>query len=101
GLARPDRMKVFLGLIERLKGRGSGGDAFALTVSVEGGGRTMRMGLVGRHQADATAAGAAELARQLAAGEVSNAGVWLPEEVVSPARFFEKLANRGFRPLTL
>jgi saccharopine dehydrogenase-like NADP-dependent oxidoreductase len=101
GLDRPDRMKAFLRLVERIKGHGARGDAFALTVTVGGGGRTMSMGLTGRHQADATAAGAAELARQLAAGEVSKAGVWLPEELVSPTRFFEKLANLGFRPSTL
>jgi|SRR5579871_191448 len=100
-LGRPDRMKVFLRLIERIKGRSSRGDAFALAVTVEGSGRTMRMGLAGHHQADVTAAGAAELARQLAAGEVSGAGVWIPEEVVSPTRFFAMLAQRGIAPSAL
>jgi len=101
GLGRPERMKAFLHLIERIKGRSSRGDAFALAVTVQGAGRTMRIGLSGRHQADATAAGAAELARQLAAGEVSSAGVWLPEEIVSPVRFFAMLAEHGFTPSTL
>jgi saccharopine dehydrogenase-like NADP-dependent oxidoreductase len=61
----------------------------------------MRLGLSGRYQADATAAGAAEFARQLAAGEVRDPGVWLPEEVVSPTRFFERLAKGGLRPSIL
>ena len=56
------------------------------------------MSLAGRHQADATAAGAAEIARALAAGEVEQAGVWLPEEVISHERFFAALASLGWKP---
>jgi saccharopine dehydrogenase-like NADP-dependent oxidoreductase len=58
-------------------------------------------GRSGRADSPTTAAGAAELARQLAAGEVSSAGVWLPEEIVSPVRFFAMLAEHGFTPSTL
>jgi len=84
--------------IDRLKRIYAGRDRFALVVTVKGGGRVMTMSLAGRHQADATAAGAAELARALAAGEVERAGVWLPEEVISPERFFDALASLGWRP---
>lgn len=55
------------------------------------------MSLAARHQADATAAGAAELARALAAGEVDRPGIWLPEEVISHERFFGALATRGWQ----
>ena len=57
------------------------------------------MSLAGRHQADATAAGAAEIARALAAGEVEQAGVWLPEEVIAHERFFDALATLGWKPI--
>lgn len=84
--------------IDRLKRRYAGHDEFALVVTVEGDGKRLKMSLAGRHQADATAAGAAEIARALAAGEVQRAGVWLPEEVISPERFFGALASLGWRP---
>lgn len=84
--------------IDRLKRVYAGHDRFAMVVTVEGGGRVMKMSLCGRHQADATAAGAAEIARALAAGEVEQAGVWLPEQVVPHERFFEALASLGWRP---
>jgi hypothetical protein len=71
GLGYTDIAPRLAFIIERVKGHGSRVDAFALTVTVESSGRTMGMCLAGRHPADATAAGAAELARQLAAGEVS------------------------------
>jgi saccharopine dehydrogenase-like NADP-dependent oxidoreductase len=58
----------------------------------------MTMRLSGRHQADVTAAGAAEIARMLAAGEVEQPGLWLPEQVIPHGRFFERLASHGFRP---
>jgi hypothetical protein len=84
GLLRGNRR-----VIERLKDVYSGRDQFGLVVTAEGAGRAMTMSLLGRRQADATAAGAAELARMLAAREVAEAGVWLPEEVVPHERFFE------------
>lgn len=34
----------------------------------------------------------------LAAGEVDEAGVWLPEQVVSRERFFEALRLLGYAP---
>jgi saccharopine dehydrogenase-like NADP-dependent oxidoreductase len=76
----------------------AGHDHFALVVTVEGNGRVMTMTLADRHQADVTAAGAAEIARTLAAGEVERTGVWLPEEVISHERFFDMLTSFGWRP---
>jgi len=83
--------------IDRLKRRYAGHDRFGLIVTVEGGGLVRRMSLAGRHQADATAAGAAEFARALAAGEVDRPGVWLAEEVISHERFFGALASLGWQ----
>jgi len=97
-LARPGFSNGNRRAIDRLKRRYAGHDHFALVVTMEGGGRLMTMSLAGRRQADATAAGAAELARALATGEVERAGVWLPEEVISPERFFDALASGGWRP---
>jgi hypothetical protein len=70
----------------------------ALVVTVEAGAHTATMGLVGRRQAEATAAGAAELVRVLANAEVAGPGVWLPEQAVAHERFFERLAARGLNP---
>jgi len=35
----------------------------------------------------------------LAAGEVREAGVWLPEQVASPERFFDALSVLGWKPV--
>jgi saccharopine dehydrogenase (NAD+, L-lysine-forming) len=82
--------------IERLARRYADHDWFALVVTVGAGDRVMKMSLAGQRQADATAAGAAELARALAAGEIDQAGVWLPEQVVQHERFFEALSSAGW-----
>lgn len=98
-----DRSGVFRGnrnVMDRLKQLYRRRDRFALVVTAEGGGRMMSMSLAGRHQADVTAAGAAELARALISGEMMEAGVWLPEQVVSHERFFEKLGALGWKPTT-
>ena len=97
-LKRPGSLRGNRRAIDRLKGIYAGHDRFAMVVTVEGSGRVMKMRIAGRHQADATAAGAAEIARALAAGEVDRAGVWLPEEVISHERFFKALASLGWTP---
>lgn len=55
------------------------------------GARALTMRLAGRRQADVTTAGAAVLGRSLAAGEVAAPGLWLPEQVILPERFFREL----------
>ena len=97
-LRRPGILQGRRRAIERLKQLHARRDRFALVVTAVGAGRAMSISLSGRHQADATAAGAAELARALAAGEVAEAGVWLPEQVVSHERFFEELGALGWKP---
>jgi hypothetical protein len=42
--------------------------------------------------------GAAELTRALAAEEIGEAGVWLPEQVISHRRFFDAIGSLGWRP---
>jgi saccharopine dehydrogenase (NAD+, L-lysine-forming) len=97
-LKRPGFYKGNRRAIDRIKRQYAGGDHFALVVTVESGSRVITMSLVGRRQADATAAGAAELARALVAGEVAQSGVWLPEQVISHERFFDALASLGWKP---
>jgi saccharopine dehydrogenase (NAD+, L-lysine-forming) len=98
-LERPGFRRGNRRVIDALERFYAGRDRFALVVTVEGRERAMRMRLIGRRQADATAAGAAEIARALAAGEVNHAGVWLPEQVLSPVPFFAALATLGWRPI--
>ena len=86
------------GAIDYLKRVYASHDRFALVVTVEGGDRVMKMSLAGRHQADATAAGAVLVAGALAGGDVEQPGVWLPEQVISHDRFFESLASLGWIP---
>lgn len=81
-LKRPGVVSKTGQAVKRLERFYTGRDHFALVVTAETAGRRMRMSLAGRHQADATAAGTAELARALAAGDIGDAGVWLPEQVV-------------------
>jgi len=96
-LERPGFARGNSRAIDRLKRRYADHDRFGLVVTVEGGGLVRRMSLAGRRQADATAAGAAEFARALAAGEVDRPGVWLPEEVISHESFFGALAALGWQ----
>jgi saccharopine dehydrogenase-like NADP-dependent oxidoreductase len=84
--------------IERLKRLSTDRGRFALVVTARAGDRTMSMSLASRHQANATAAGAAEFARMLAAREVQQPGVWLPEQIIPPEPFFRALAERGWQP---
>lgn len=97
-LERPGFFQGNRGVIDRFKQFYTCRDRFALVVTAEGAGRTMSMSLAGQHQADVTAAGAAVLARALASGEVTKPGVWLPEQVISPGRFFEELGALGWKP---
>ena len=97
-LGRPGVLQKSGRVVERLGRLYAGHDRFALVVTAEGGGRILRASLAGRHQADATAAGAAELCRALAAREIAEAGVWLPEQIVDHERFFGALSSLGYEP---
>ena len=68
---------------------------FALRVDVAHNGRSASATLVGSAQADAAAAGASATIRAVVEGEIGAAGVWMPEQVIDPARFFLQLARHG------
>jgi saccharopine dehydrogenase (NAD+, L-lysine forming) len=68
---------------------------FALRVDVIHDGRAAHATLVGGPQADAAAAGASATVRSLMEGEVSEPGVWMPEQVIRPPGFFSRLAEQG------
>jgi saccharopine dehydrogenase-like NADP-dependent oxidoreductase len=87
------------GLTERLRKRYADRDQFALVVEVRGGGRTARSTLVGRFQARATAVGVVAIVEALLAGEVSEPGVWLAEQVIAPQPFLARLEAHGLIPV--
>jgi saccharopine dehydrogenase-like NADP-dependent oxidoreductase len=68
---------------------------FALRVDVIHEGRSAHATLVGGPQADAAAAGASATVRAMVEGEVSESGVWMPEQVIKPPGFFSHLAKHG------
>jgi saccharopine dehydrogenase-like NADP-dependent oxidoreductase len=84
-------------LAKRRSDRASNEDAvrFALRVDVIHDGRSAHATLLGGPQADAAAAGASATVRSLMEGEVSEPGVWMPEQVISPQGFFSRLAQHG------
>lgn len=98
-LARPARLQRGVRTIERLHPLYAGHDRFALVVTGTSGERALRASLGGRHQAEATAVAAAEFARALVTEEVAEPGVWMPEQVLSPDRFFNAIADAGYRPV--
>jgi hypothetical protein len=73
----------------------SEGARFALRVEVNHVGRSAHATLVGGAQADAAAAGASATVRALIEGDVSEPGVWMPEQVIDPPGFFSHLARHG------
>jgi hypothetical protein len=89
----------FSGLVGWLQRRSAGRDWYGLVVVVQGTAGTARVSLAGHGQADATAIGAAALARALYEGEVERPGIWLAEEIVPLGPFLERLAARGLAPL--
>ena len=73
----------------------SGQNQYALVLEVGGARGIAKLSLTGREESAGTALGAAMMARGLSAGEVGRPGVWLPEQVIEPGSFFDRLAARG------
>jgi short subunit dehydrogenase-like uncharacterized protein len=73
------------------------GARFALRVDVRRGQRSRHATLFGRTQADAAAMGAAGMARLLIDGGVSEAGAWMPEQIVNAGQFLSRLAERRLK----
>jgi saccharopine dehydrogenase-like NADP-dependent oxidoreductase len=81
------------GALNWLKRLSTGSDIFGLIVTATAPTLTASLTVMGRHQADATAACAAEFCRALCNGHVQKAGVSFSEEVIDPDDFFEKLST--------
>lgn len=79
----------------RTRPRSTNPSQFALRVDVRRVERSACATLVGPAQAEAAAVGAAITVRELLEGEVPSAGVWMPEQVLDPVRFFPRLIRRG------
>lgn len=86
------------GWIRRLRARYAGRDRYALVVEACGGDRVVRSTVVGRGQAEATAAGVAAVVEALWNGEVQVPGVWLAEQVLEPKVYLGRLAEHGIVP---
>ena len=81
-----------------LQRRNAGRDWWGLVVEVEGPNGSVRASLAGHRQADATALGAAAIARSIIDGQVPEPGIWLAEQVVPPEPFLRHLALNGLAP---
>jgi len=68
---------------------------FALRVDITHAGRSAHATLLGGAQADAAAAGASGTVRSLIENEVSEPGVWMPEQVIDAPGFVSYLARHG------
>lgn len=90
------RPRVRSALARLRRGRTGHPDApYALRVDVTHDGRSATATLTGGGQAHATATSTAALVRSLADGEIATPGAWMPEQVIAPARFFQRLARAG------
>jgi hypothetical protein len=75
----------------------SDGARFALRVDLTRNGSSGYAILQGRTQADAAAAGAAGVARALIEKMVREPGAWMPEQVIDPGPFLNRLVEKGLR----
>src|SRR5690242_18587981 len=68
---------------------------YALRVDVTHASRPGTVTPAGHGQARAPATGTAALVRALASGEAGQPGAWMPEQVITPSRYFERLVRAG------
>lgn len=87
-------------VMEMLRRRYPHRNEYALVVEVRGGAGSIRSTLVGREQAEGTAAGVAAIVEPLWSREMDAPGVWLAEQVIAPGPFLARLAARGIVPVT-
>jgi hypothetical protein len=92
-LVARERVRNVLAKRRSDRARNEGAARFALRVDVIHDGRSAHATLVGGPQANAAAAGASETVRSMMEDEVSEPGVWMPEQVISPPGFFSRLAR--------
>jgi saccharopine dehydrogenase (NAD+, L-lysine forming) len=89
--------KGFLCMFAAVGNAYSGRNTYALQVEAKGRQGIVRLSLFGRNEADGTAIGAALLASSLLENEITQAGAWLPEQVIEPDQFFARMAERGLQ----
>ena len=94
-LVAGERLRNVLAKRRSARAPNEGAARFALRVDVIHDGRSAHATLVGGPQADAAAAGASATVRSLMEGEISEPGVWMPEQVISPSGFFSRLAEQS------
>ncbi|HLG58726.1 MAG TPA: hypothetical protein VI485_25500 [Vicinamibacterales bacterium] len=94
-LVARERVRNVLAKRRSARALNEGAARFALRVDVIHDRRSAHATLVGGPQADAAAAGANATVRSLMEGEVFEPGVWMPEQVINPPRFFSRLAEHG------
>lgn len=94
GIAARPRIRAAFGRLRQARASGTYAP-YALRVDVAHDGRTATATLTGRGQAQATAAGAAGVVRSLASAEISQPGAWMPEQVIAPAPYLDRLAQAG------
>jgi len=94
-LQREGFRKLVHRAVSAVHGLREGSDRWALVVDASGQRGAARFSLVGRGQAEATAAAASVLVRMLCDGAITKPGVWFAEQVVKPERFFSGLCEAG------
>jgi len=85
--------KIFLFLQNLYNGK----DIWAITVDVKGSKRRCLLTIKGYGETYPTAISAVLKARALLENEINKPGVWLPEQVIEPDKFFIKLEEYGFK----
>ena len=96
-LAAQPRLRAAAGRLRQRRTAADKAARYALRVDVQHTGRAATATLTGDGQAYATATGTAALVRSLASGEVAQPGAWMPEQVIEPGPFLDRLALAGLR----
>ncbi len=95
-LERPSRRRAAIRVIRAAtRALRIRGDDIALVVEVRGSGGTGRLALAGHCEPEAAAIATSLVARALLGEQPIAAGVWFPEQVISPAWFFRELDRLG------
>jgi short subunit dehydrogenase-like uncharacterized protein len=97
---RKGLVSILRATASRLTRPGIARDHYSLKVSVTSGECTTYMGLVGRGQADLTAASATQFVRELVDPSTIPVGVWYPEQVINADRFLRAMADEGWVTVT-
>ncbi|HEX2729970.1 MAG TPA: hypothetical protein VHM70_00135, partial [Polyangiaceae bacterium] len=97
---RKGLVSILRSTASRLMRPGIARDHYSLKVSITSGECTTYMALIGKGQADVTAASATQFVRELVGPSTIPAGVWFPEQVVNADRFLRAMADEGWVTVT-